>query len=85
MYGIMGAISVPLTNPFTDPPHCAGTRTAFGLDFLSEEVTVVVRRITHPYTSRNNALRTSLDDPLLQKREGRREGKCRSIGCWLAL
>ena len=56
----MGAISVPLTNPFTGPPHGAWAITALGLDFLSEEVTVVVRRITHPYTLSSNVLRTSL-------------------------
>ena len=44
-----------------------------------------MKEVTHPYASRNNALRTSLDDPLLQKRMGRRAGRCRSIECWSAL
>ena len=63
------------------PPHRAGTLQAGQLFDVSEEIGT-----THlPYTSSNNALRTSLDDPLLQKRAGRREGKCRSIERWSVL
>lgn len=81
VHAIVCVVRVPLTYP----PYCACARGAGSLRFLSEEIAVVINRITHPYTLSNNALRTSLDDPLLQKRAGRRAGRCRSTECWSVL